>query len=329
MKAVILTDNYKDAMRVYSADMTEKLRNNFGVSSKIFTKQNVLQGELAEVETIFSTWGMPHFTCEEIKQFLPKLKYVFFAAGSVQSFAKEFLQAGVRVFSAWQANAIPVAEFTFAQIVLATKGFYRASKHAKFYFRANKFANNCGGNYNCKIGILGVGSVGAMVCQKLKEINCQIFYYDPFLDKLKAEQLGIKQASLQQIFSECNVVSNHLANKTELNDILNYNLFKLMPHYATFINTGRGKQVNERGLCKALKQDKTRTALLDVTCPEPTKLVSPIRRRGNIIVTPHIAGSLGQEVVRMAQYMIDDALKIQNGEVPNFEVTAQMLATMA
>ncbi|MEG2274321.1 MAG: NAD(P)-dependent oxidoreductase, partial [Clostridia bacterium] len=329
MNAAILTDNYNDARRVFDEKITQQLRSNFDIESKIFTKENVLQGQLAQVETIFATWGMPHFSCEEIKQYLPKLQYVFYAAGSVQAFAKEFLQAGIRVCSAWQANAIPVAEFAFAQIVLAAKGFYRASKHCKLYYNANKFANSCGGNYNNKIGILGVGSIGSMICEKLKTIDCEVYYYDPFLDASKAEQLGIKQASLQEIFSNCNIVSNHLANKEELNNVLNYSLFKLMPRYATFINTGRGKQVNERELCKALKQDKTRTALLDVTCPEPSKLYSPIRRRKNIVVTPHIAGSLGKEVVRMAQYMLDDALKIQNGESPKFEVTLQMLATMA
>ena len=42
---------------------------------------------------------------------------------SVQSFARPYLRRGIRVFSAWAANAIPVAEYTTAQILLANKGF--------------------------------------------------------------------------------------------------------------------------------------------------------------------------------------------------------------
>ncbi|MEG1394185.1 MAG: NAD(P)-dependent oxidoreductase [Clostridia bacterium] len=329
MKSAILTDNLYDARRVFDKEIMEKLGDSFGVESQIFTKKDVLQERLLLTEMIFSTWGMPHFSAEEIKRYLPNLRYVFYAAGSVQAFAKEFLDAGVRVFSAWQANAIPVAEYAFAEIVLATKGFFRASRHHKIYHKANKFANNCGGNYKSKIGILGVGSIGSMICEKLKTIACEVYYFDPFLDKNKAAKLGIKEATLEEIFAKCNVVSNHLANKEELNGALNYELFAKMPSFATFINTGRGKQVDEKGLCKALRQDKTRSALLDVTCKEPTSFFSPIRRRSNIIVTPHIAGSLGREVVRMAQYMVDEADRVLNGESAKFEVTAQMLATMA
>lgn len=78
-----------------------------------------------------------------------------------------------------------------------------------------------------------------------------------------------------------------------------------------------------------MKKVKTRTALLDVLVHEPLNPFSAIARCKNIIVTPHIAGSLGREVVRMAEYMINDAERNDNGEAPFYEVTVQMLKTMA
>ena len=63
-------------------------------------------------------------TEEQIAEYLPSLKAVFYAAGSVQAFARPFLNRGIQVFSAWAANAVPVAEYTVAQIILAGKGFY-------------------------------------------------------------------------------------------------------------------------------------------------------------------------------------------------------------
>ncbi|MGN0570549.1 MAG: NAD(P)-dependent oxidoreductase, partial [Candidatus Fimenecus sp.] len=137
------------------------------------------------------------------------------------------------------------------------------------------------------------------------------------------------EATLKEIFAECDVITNHLANKDELTGILSGDLFAEMKPYAVFINTGRGRQVDEKGLVKAMRKVKSRTALLDVLTHEPLNPFSPIARCKNIIVTPHIAGSLGKEVVRMAAYMADDAERIDNGENPLYEVTAEMLKTMA
>lgn len=94
------------------------------------TKEEILaQPDLyRDTELIFSTWDMPHFTREELQECFPALRAVFYAAGSVQHFAREFLAAGAHVFSAWAANAIPVAEYAAAQILLANKGFHYAAR---------------------------------------------------------------------------------------------------------------------------------------------------------------------------------------------------------
>ena len=98
---------------------------------------------------------------------------------------------------------------------------------------------------------------------------------------------------------------------------------------ATFINTGRGAQVDEKGLCVALLQKKDRTALLDVTHPEPPKPYSPLWYLPNVFMTPHIAGSLGQEVWRMADYMYKESVALTNNQPLQYEVIAEMLRTMA
>lgn len=71
---------------------------------------------------------MPAFTEDEIRENLPSLEGIFYALGSVQRFARPFLKCGVKVFSAWTANAVPVAEYTTAQILLANKGFFTAAR---------------------------------------------------------------------------------------------------------------------------------------------------------------------------------------------------------
>ncbi len=331
-KAIFLTSVESDAQRVYAGEVRSQLQNRYEFYETVLDKSNIEKHiEAAKsAEYIFSTWGMEHFSESEIQRYFPNAKCLFYAAGSVQHFAKEFLNCGIRVFSAWKANAVPVAEWTHAQIVLALKGFYRVSAEAKQNYRGMQiYAENCGGAYNAKVGIIGVGSIGALVAEKLMTNDVEVLYYDPFLPEEAAKSLNIKAASLAEIFSQCNVVSNHLANKEELNGIISFELLNMMKPYSVFINTGRGKQVDEDGLITAMKNDETKTALLDVVTDEPLKADSPIANCKNIIITPHIAGSMGKEVVRMAEYMQKEAIRIDNGDSPLYEVTNSMLTTMA
>ena len=78
----------------------------------------------ADTEALFTTWGMRSYTADHIKQNFPCLKYIFYGAGTVQSFARPFMENGVRIFSAWQANGVPVAEFTVSQIILCGKRYF-------------------------------------------------------------------------------------------------------------------------------------------------------------------------------------------------------------
>lgn len=332
MKVAIITADNKNADRVYVDEIKKELAERYELLPVVICKKNIEQniGFLLETEYLFSTWGMEHFTEEEIKKYFPNLKCVFYSAGTVQHFAKEFLSLGIRVFSAWRANAVAVAEFTYAEIMLATKGFYRAVKSNKFmYYPSAVYSDKCGGNYNAKIGIIGVGSIGELVARKLMVNDVDVLYYDPYLKKEKANELNIKSTSLDEIFKTCDVITNHLANKEELTNVFTAELFSKMKPYATFINTGRGRQVDEKGLAKAMKKVKTRTALLDVTTHEPVNPIGRLARLKNVIITPHIAGSNGREVERMARYMIDEAKRVDNNEPAQHEVSLEMLSRMA
>ena len=102
-----------------------------------------------------------------------------------------------------------------------------------------------------------------------------------------------------------------------------------MKPYATFINTGRGREVVEDDLIAAMIAVPTRSAVLDVTFPEPTLPDSLLRTLPNVILTPHIAGSSGDEVHRMAVEMIEESIRYQNGEPLKYYVSPEMLAKMA
>lgn len=332
MKSIFLGDK-ANINCVYAQEITDKLVETAGLDREIYIKEAVLQGktDTRHTEYIFSTWGMPELSEEEIKSFFPSLKAVFYAAGTVQTFARPFLNCGVKVFSAWAANAVPVAEYTVALIILANKGYYLTSRLASEgkYYDARKIFNNYSGNYGAKIGIIGAGMIGKLVIEKLKAYKLEALVFDPFLSDEKANELGVKKASLEKIFSDCDVVSNHLANNSQTRGILCGKLFSSMKPYATFINTGRGAQVVESDLIRALNERPDLTAILDVTEPEPPLPKSDFYRLKNCILTPHIAGSNGTEVHRMAKFMLAEFEAFAQNKPCRFEVTAKMLETMA
>ena len=102
-----------------------------------------------------------------------------------------------------------------------------------------------------------------------------------------------------------------------------------MPRNATFLNTGRGAQVVEADLVRALREAPDRTAVLDVTFPEPPAADSPLNALPNVFLTPHIAGSKGREVERMGAYMAEECARWLSGAPTPYEVTLPMLETMA
>ncbi len=320
--------------RVYDKETLDRLfaAYDFIEDGRTLTKDELLQNPAAgQVQYLFSTWGMPHFTNEEIRVGLPAAEALFYGAGSVQQFAREFLEEGVAVFSAWAANGVPVAEYTFAQIILAATGFFgRLHVPGSGNAWPNKPDAGWPGNYETKIGIIGAGMIGKMVIERLHTLDrCQVLVFDPFLPADKAAELGVVKCDLPTLFRECDVISNHLANNAQTVGMLNAALFDTMKPWATFINTGRGAQVVEADMIAALAAVPTRTAVLDVTFPEPPVAESPLYTMTNVYLTPHIAGSLGNEVHRMAAFMAEEAEAFTQGKPTRYSVTLKMLETMA
>lgn len=333
MNAIFLSEYPEKLEVVYAPALRDTICRETGCDGAFYKKEDILAqpGRFAKVKWIFSTWGMPAFTEEELAQYLPDLEAVFYAAGSVQSFARPILRRGAKIFSAWMANAVPVAEYTVAQILLANKGFYGASRLLSMgaVAAAREMAEAYPGNYEAVVGIIGTGAVGRLVCQMLKPYHLRVLACSLELDEAMARELGVEKCDIDTIFRSCHVVSNHLANNEKTRGIFRREHFASMLPYATFLNTGRGAQVVEADLAEVLRQRSDLTAVLDVTDPEPPMAGSPFYTLPNCVLTPHIAGSSGLEVRRMAQWIWEESLRYRDGLPCRYEVTEEMLEVMA
>lgn len=309
---------------VYAGDREESLRRQFdfipGVLSSSLLDASP-QG-FPGVEVLFSTWGMPELRPEQLAK-LPSLKAVFYAAGSVKKFAAPLLDAGITVCSAWKANAVPVAEFAVAHILLACKGFFRnsAALHGPSPVPWRQDAPIGPGIYDQRIAFLGLGAIAQKTIDLLEPYKLEIVRV--------ASRPERREISLEEAFRTCLVISNHLPDRSDNRGVLDAALFRLLPRGATFLNTGRGAQVNEADLVRVWQERPDLTAILDVTQPEPPALDSPLRQLPNIHLSSHIAGSVGSEIYRMTDEMIAEHQRWREGKPLHNEVTAEVFATMA
>ena len=331
MRAIYLCNSRENIDRVYGARQREMLAALTDIDDSVYTLDEARESSVVRrAEVIFSTWGMPRLEKAEIREIFPELRAVFYAAGSVQAFAGPFISSGVKVFSAWMANGVPVAEYSVAQIMLAAKGYFRLMQlMRKNRADAREEMQNYPGMFDIKVGLLGLGAIGSYVAEMLKGYECRVLAYDPFASDEKMARLGAERATMEEIFADCDIVSNHLANLPETQKIIRREHLLSMKDYSTFINTGRGMQLDEGDLLELLRTKPTVTALLDVLIDEENSDVNPLNALPNCFITPHIAGSMGNEVRRMAEYMAEECGRWQRGEELRYEVTGEMLRTMA
>jgi len=285
---------------------------------------------MADVEILFTGWGAPCLNASLLAA-AKRLEAVFYGAGSIRGVVTpEFWDRKIPITSSWQANAVPVAEFTEALIVLALKRFWTCAAQVR---TAQTFAGRpeIRGAYGARVGILSLGMIGRLVAARLQSHDLDVLAYDPFLTQADADShgLGVEMVSLETIFSTCDVVSLHAPNLPETRGMVSAPLLGSMRPGATLINTARGAVVDEAALIETLVARPDLFALLDVTDPEPPVKGSPLYTLPNVVLTPHIAGSMGDECRRMGRLAVDECQRFLDGRPLQFEVTRRMAEVMA
>lgn len=283
---------------------------------------------LAEADVIFSGWGAPKMDAAFLAA-APNLKAVFYGAGSIRHFTtEEFWARKIAITSAYAMNAVPVAEYTLAAILMSLKNFwkqaYGAKQHGRYVDRAP-----CAGGYGSKVGLISLGMIGRLVRERLRPFDIDVLAYDPFVTPEQATVLGIEMVSLDDIFRRCDVVSLHTPWLKETEGMIQARHFEMMKPYATFLNTARGAVVCERDLIEVFGRRSDLTAWLDVTYPEPPVADSPLWKMPNVILTPHIAGSQDRECRRMGRLMIDEFDRWNRGENMKWPISKEKAALLA
>jgi phosphoglycerate dehydrogenase-like enzyme len=286
-------------------------------------------GLLAEAEVLITCWGCPPIDQAALAR-MPRLRAVLHAAGTVRGLVTEAVwERGLLVTSAAAANAAPVAEFTLAAVIFAAKNALGARDRyrATHTYRTSEQTAALGA-YGRRLGVIGASKVGRRLLELVRPLDLDVVVSDPYLDAAQAASLGARPADLDDLLASCDIVSLHAPDLPSTRHLIDRRRLALIPDGGWFLNTARGRVVDEAALTEELVSGRL-SAFLDVTEVEPLPAGSPLYRLPNVFLTPHIAGSLGNELARLGAAAVTELERYGAGLAPLHPVRQADLAHLA
>ncbi|MFF5446194.1 hydroxyacid dehydrogenase [Streptomyces sp. NPDC012888] len=289
-----------------------------------------LDHRMREAEVLVTGWGCPPVDASALRR-MPRLRALVHAAGSVKAHVTAACwERGLVVSSAAAANAVPVAEYTLAAILFANKRVLQAA-HA---YRTDRAPVDLlarypdAGNHRRTVGLVGASLVGRRVLELLRPFDFRVLVHDPYADPAELAALGAEPCTLEQLLRHADVVSLHAPATAETRHLLDAERLALMPDGATLVNTARGSLVDTGALLRELVTGRL-NAVLDHTEPEVPPAGSPLFTLPNVLLTPHVAGSLGGELARLAELAVSEVERYARGLPFRHPVDPRRLARSA
>ncbi|MCG5218672.1 hydroxyacid dehydrogenase [Streptosporangium sp. KLBMP 9127] len=281
-----------------------------------------------DVRVLITGWGTPPLSAGVLDR-LPSLELVLHAAGTVRVIATPAVwERGIRVSTATAANAVSVADFTYAQIQLSLKNVWRLALAARSTGGPVRRAGIRGVD-GATVGLVGLGHIGRLVARRLAEHDLRLLAYDPFARAEEAAEAGVELADLATVIGAGDVLTLHAPHNAATDNMISTAELDLMPAGGTLINTARGGLVDHDALVAFLTRRSDVFALLDVTEPEVLPAGHPLFALDNVLVTPHIAGSLGTEEARLGDLVAAEFVRFADGLPLEHEVHEDRLASSA
>ncbi|MEI3848877.1 MULTISPECIES: hydroxyacid dehydrogenase [Microbacterium] len=288
------------------------------------------RGLLARAEVLLTGWGSPLLDAEALDA-APRLSAVLHAAGSVKHhLTDEVWHRGILVSSAAATNAFPVAQFTLAMVLLAGKRVLPiARRYARTRTELDAQAEFPGlGNVDKRVGIVGASRIGRHVIALLRPHGYDVVVHDPFLAEADAEALGVRAVDLDELVATSDVVSIHAPSLPETRHMLDERRIAMLRPGATLINTARGELIDQDALTRRVLRGDL-YAILDVTTPWVLDPDHPFYAHENVLLTPHIAGSLGTELRGLADSALAELRRLAAGEPLAHPVRVEELSITA
>jgi phosphoglycerate dehydrogenase-like enzyme len=297
-------------------------------------EQNLSAQELSEgvghYDVIVTGWGTPKFTTEVLNA-ARRLRLIAHTAGSIKAMLPPPVFAhNIAVTHAAVAIAPAVAEMTLALILTSLRNIPKLDRLMKEGGAwAEGVALGMGQELaGARVGVIGAGYTGRCVIKLLAALNAEVWVYDPYLTTEQAAALGVRKTALHTLLAQCPIVTMQAPPTAETHHMIGGQELALLQDGAVFINTARAHLVDQEALLAALRTGRIRAAL-DVYDQEPLPLDHPFRQLDNVLLTPHVAGASIQARLRQGRTIVEEIQRFISGQPLRYQVTAEMLETMA
>lgn len=292
-------------------------------------EKNITQEQFKEAvgdaEVIITGWGHPQITYDMVNG--TNIKAIAHTGGSVGSLVTpEIYDNGIMVMSGNLMYADSVAEGTIAYILTALRDIPKYTNNVK----AGKWqldTNYTEGLLDGEIGIIGMGAISKFLIQFLQPLRVKIKAYSGYpIDPDFLEKYNVTQVSLEEAL-QCKVVSLHSAMNERTRGLIGKEQFKLIKDGAVFVNTARGRVVDEPAMIEELKTGRFK-AILDVFYHEPLEADSPLRTLENVYCVPHMAGPTVDRRAKITAALVRNIVDWTEGKEVYLEITKEQAARM-
>lgn len=205
---------------------------------------------------------------------------------------------GIVVMNTPGGNSVTTAEHTLTMMMALARNVPQAySSMQAGKWEKKKF----GGTeiFNKKLGVVGLGQIGSIVANRAGGLGMNVIAYDPYISEEKAQQMGVKLGSLEDIFRESDFITLHVPLTDDTRALINTKNIAKMKDGVRIINCSRGPVLNEDDLADAVESGKVAGVAVDVYPVEP-----PENRRlielEKVICTPHLGASTMEAQVNVA-----------------------------
>lgn len=220
---------------------------------------------------------------------------------------------GIIVINAPDGNTITTCEHTFAMMMALARHIPQA------------YAKTVDGNWdrksflgvelrNKKLGVFGLGRIGIEVAKRAAVFGMTVLGYDPFMSEERANQLGIKLVSIDEIIRTADFMTVHTPLTKETRHMIGKPQFDVMKPGMRIINCARGGIIDESALIEALDQDIVAGAAFDVFEQEPPAKDHPFFTHPKMIVTPHLGASTAEAQENVALDVSEQVIRILRNE---------------
>lgn len=255
--------------------------------------------------------GLDYITAEVIEKAPATLKAISrYGAGYDRVDIAAASGKGILVTNTPGVNSQAVADLALGLMLSAARKVPALDRK----IRNNEWPRSTGVElYRKTLGIIGLGEIGKGVAMRAKGFSMDILAYDPYADKAYLEANGIKEASLEEIFEQADIITLHVPLNEQTRNMINSEAIEKMKQGVILVNTSRGGLIDEQAAYEALKSGRLGGLGLDAFEKEPPG-ESPLFELDNVVVTPHSGAHTKEAVNNMGVMSVQNLMDVLSGK---------------